>query len=607
MAGAVKARSFMLQGYIHIDPLDSRTLQEQIKSSISQAIFDGFVSKHRSLESSRKLAQSLSVSRNTVLRVYDQLTDEGLLISVERKGYFVNPELEVSEKKAPERVLESERQLDWEKYLIEGDEAHGSTANNLKNYPYLFVHGQVDEDLFPVSEWRKCAIQSLNKINHKSWTSDDNDYHDLIEQIRTRVLPNRGIFVDEDQIALTHGCQNSLYLISKLLVSRYTKVGFENPGYPEALQQFRARRANVQPLEVDREGMVVDDRLDSCQLVYTTPSNQFPTTVRMSSQRRKRLMEKAEQEDLLVIEDDFEHDINFIDDKCPALRSEYPSERIIYISSFSSIIAPGLRLGFIVASPPLIKQIRQVQQRMHSLPPKNNCQTLALFISLGYYDSLIQKMLKKYREKWLTMEKALNTYFPQSGVTPSLAGTAFWIDYREDFDAGLLEELAKAHGILINNGAKYYTCEKRNNSFRLSFQSIKNADIRSGIEKLAQLAKKILPIPRVEDAEGVRLNGKRIRELLSDRVVLTRDCFNIPYRITFQADGKMTGVSDRPNDADEGYWWIENNHFMYQWRNCQFADVRRVTVILDGDSIKRFGEDGYFIGDATLIGETTQA
>ena len=69
----------------------------------------------------------------------------------------------------------------------------------------------------------------------------------------------------------------------------------------------------------------------------------------------------------------------------------------------------------------------------------------------------------------------------------------------------------------------------------------------------------------------------------------------------------MTGVSDRPNDADEGYWWIENNHFMYQWRNWQFADVRRVTVILDGDSIKRFGEDGYFIGDAMLIGATAQA
>ena len=593
----------MLQNYIHIDPNDTRTLQEQIKSSISQAISDGFVSKDRSLESSRKLAQKLSVSRNTVLRVYDQLTDDGLLISVERKGYFVNPELEIVAKKEPARINASKNQLDWKKYLIQDNDTPNSTSSDLKSYPYLFVHGQVDDELFPVSEWRKCSIQSLNKINHKSWTSGNNDYHDLIEQIRTRVLPNRGIFVEADQIALTQGCQNSLYLISKLLVSRYTEIGFENPGYPEALQQFRARRANVQPMEVDSEGMVVDERLNSCQLVYTTPSNQFPTTVRMSPERRKQLMEKAEQEDLLILEDDFEHDINFMEEKCQALRGEYPSERIIYISSFSSIIAPGLRLGFIVASAPLIKQIKQLQLRMHSLPPKNNCQTLALFISLGYYDALIQKVLKKYREKWLTMEKALNTYFPQSGVIPSLAGTAFWIDYREGFDASLLKELAETHGILINNGAQYYTCEKRNNSFRLNFQSIKNEDIRSGIEKLAKLAKKILPIPRIEDAEGIRLNSQRIRELLSDKVLLTKDCFNIPYRITFQADGKMTGVSDRPNDIDEGYWWVENNHLFYQWRNWQFSDVRKVTVIKEGDEIKRFGEDGYFIGEAKLNGK----
>jgi len=590
----------MLQRYIDIDPSDSRTLQEQIKSSISKAISDGFIPKDRSLKSSRKLAKELRVSRNTVLRVYDQLTDDGMLIAIERKGYFVHPELDVTARKLPPANLTSNEHLDWKKYLIQGNSSLSLDPKHVKNHPYRFVHGMVDDELFPVFEWRKCSIQSLNKINHKTWTSDDSDYCELIEQIRTRVLPKRGIFVGSNQIALTHGCQNSLYLISKLLVSRYTTVGFENPGYPEALKQFQARRASVKAIEVDREGMVIDDRLDQCQIIYSTPSNQFPTTVRMSSERRKQLMNKAEQKDLLIIEDDFEHDINFMEGKCSALRGEYPSERIIYISSFSSIIAPGLRLGFIVASEPLIKQIRLLQQRMHSLPPKNNCQTLALFISLGYYDALVQKMLKKYREKWLTMEKALNTYFPQSGVTPSLAGTAFWIDYNEGFDAALLEELAKAHGILINNGAQYYACEKRNNSFRLSFHSISNEHIREGIAKLAKLAKKIRPIPRLEDSEGIKLNGTQIRNVFSNQTLLTKDCFNIPYRITFQADGKMTGISERPNDTDEGYWWVEGNHLFYQWRNWQFSDVREITVIKDQMDIKRFGEDGYFIGDAEL-------
>ncbi len=591
----------MLGRYIHIDQNDSRTLQEQIKSAISQAIFDGFVPPTQALESSRRLAQKLHVSRNTILRVYEQLTEEGILISVERKGYFVHPELDIKPAYVQAKQPQSTPPLNWQSYLLKEHAAPIEADKDLRAYRYLFVSGLVDEDLFPVSEWRKCSIQSLNRSNHHSWTSSHDDYADLIEQIRTRVLPKRGIFVESNQIAVTLGCQNSLYYLAKLLVAKDTSVGVENPGYPEALHQFQARRANILPLEIDQQGLIVDDKLKQCKLIYTTPSNQFPTTVRMTGQRREALMAAAEQQDVLIIEDDFEHDINFIEDACPALRGEYQSERIIYISSFTSTIAPGLRIGFIVAAAPLIAQIRTFQQRTHSLPPKNNCQTLALFLKLGYYDTLTNKMLRRYREKWLTMEKALNYYFPQSGVLPSLAGTAFWIDYKQDFDAERFEQLAKQHGILLNNGAQYYYHQKRTNSFRLSFQSIPTDKIRQGVAKLAQIAKQILPIETLEQCQTKPLKSKAIRQLLTNQVLLTKDCFNIPYRITFQADGKMTGVSERPNDIDEGYWWVENDKFVYQWRNWQFSDTRYITVVVENGEVKRFDEDGFFIGQAQLV------
>ncbi len=591
----------MLQRYIQLDPSDNRTLQDQIRGSISQAISEGFIPKDTCLLSSRKLAQSLKVSRNTVLRVYEQLTEDGLLIPVERKGYFVNPDLELSPKTESPRSDVSPDNLNWNKYLLtEPRQLSHEQHNNLSNASYQFINGMVDEKLFPASEWRKCSIQSLNRVNNKAWTSNDCNYNDLIEQIRTRVLPKRGIFVQPEQIAITFGCQNSLYLISKLLVSRYSTIGMENPGYPEALQQFQTRRATIVPIDVDAHGMQITERLDPCQLVYTTPSNQFPTTVRLSAERRKQLMEKAEQQDMLIIEDDFEHDISYIEDHCPALRGEYNSERIIYISSFSSTIAPGLRLGYIVASEPLIKQIKSLQMRTHSLPPKNNCQTMALFLSLGYYDALVQKMLKRYREKWLTMEKALNYYFPQSGVIPSLAGTAFWINYTEGFDAQTLQKVAEAHGILINSGTRYYMSGANTHSFRLSFQSIRTEHIREGIKQLSKLAKRIMPTQRLEETDGIRLNSQRLRDLLSGCTLYTKDCFNIPYQITFQPDGKLTGVSERPNDTDEGYWWIKDNKLYYQWRNWQFSDVREITVIQSGTTLKRFGEDGFSIGDASL-------
>ncbi|MCE0494093.1 MocR-like pyridoxine biosynthesis transcription factor PdxR [Vibrio salinus] len=591
----------MLSHYIHINHNNDRTLQDQIKGSIAKAIFDGFIPKENSLISSRKLAQDLSVSRNTILRVYEQLTEDGILVSVERKGYFVNPNLEIAAPTASGTKPYVHTALDWSRYLNTEHITSAYTAKDLKHYKYLFVGGAVDEDLFPVIEWRKCSIQSLNRTNHQSWTSNNSDYHDLIEQIRTRVLPKRGIFVNADQIAITHGCQNSLYYLSKLLINKKTTVAIEDPCYPEALHQFQAQKAKILPIEVDEQGMTIDERLQNAQIIYSTPSNQFPTTVRLSPERRKELIRSAEKHDFLIIEDDFEHDVNFMENTSPPLKGEYPSDRIIYISSFTSTIAPGLRIGYIVSAPPLIAQIKRMQLRSHSLPPKNNCQTLALFLNLGYYDALMQKMLKRYREKWLTIEKAMNHYFPQSGVTPSLAGTAFWINYKEGFDSEKLERLAEQHGILINSGSQYYYDRKHSNSFRLSFQSIKNDNIREGIALLSRLAKTIMPIERLDECQTAPLDGKAIRELLTGKTMLTKDCFNIPYRITYQPDGKMTGLSDRPNDTDEGYWWIENNKLMYQWRNWQFADIRRITVVIDDDKLKRFDEEGFYIGDATLI------
>lgn len=196
----------MLSHYIQIDANDPRTLQDQIKSSIANAIFDGFVPKEQSLISSRRLAESLKVSRNTILRVYEQLTDDGVLISAERKGYFVNPALEISAAPPSHSPAYQPPPLNWNNYLVSENSLSAQFAQDLKRYPYLFVNGMVDDDLFPVSEWRRCSMQSLNRTNHRAWTSNDYDYDELIEQIRIRVLTKRGIFVDRSNIAVTLGC-----------------------------------------------------------------------------------------------------------------------------------------------------------------------------------------------------------------------------------------------------------------------------------------------------------------------------------------------------------------------------------------------------------------
>lgn len=587
----------MLEKYINIDHNEPSSLQDQIKSGITQAIANGFIYKERPITSSRKLSKALKVSRNTVLRVYAQLVDDGFFITVERKGYFINPELEIQT--STNQSLSS-NQLNWGNYLTLDNTLKSYHRLDLKRFPYLFVHGMVDESTFPVAEWRKCSIQSLNKNNNKFWTSNDNDYQDLIEQIRTRVLPRRGIFVQEDEIMVTMGSQQSLNLISRLLSNPDTRVGLENPGYPEAKRQFKVQGSKIVSLDVDEQGLILDSQTDSCDIIYTTPSNQFPTTVRLSTERREQLIKHAHDHDFLIVEDDFENEVHFIEENIPALKGQYNSERIIYLSSFSSTIAPGLKIGFMVAAPPLIKQAKLLQQQNHTYPPKNNCQTLALFLRLGFYDALIQKLLKKLRSKWLTMEKALNFYFPQFEVLPSLCGTAFWINYGPNFNATLLANLAEKEGVLIDASERYYFENKKCSGFRVSFSSIDECNIREGIKRLSLLVKQIVPLQRIDNAPGKLLSGQEIRSLLNNHHLLTSDCFNIPYRITFQADGRMYGVSERPNDVDEGYWWTEKEKMFYQWKTWQFADVREMSILLDGSHFKRFDINGYCVNHSII-------
>ncbi|GAM75259.1 transcriptional regulator [Vibrio ishigakensis] len=589
----------MLEKYIQLDTELPLSLQDQIKTSITQAISAGFLDKTVPVTSSRKLAQSLNVSRNTVLRVYEQLNSEGFFVSKERKGYYINPDLMISQSRTnnPDR----NRDLDWSQYIKTSADERFMSKNELKDYPYRFIHGMVDESTFPVADWRRCAIQSLNKINSKRWTSEADDYSELIEQIRTRVLPRRGIFVQNDEIMVTMGTQHSLSLISRLLIDRTSCIGIENPGYPEALAQLGAKANKIVPIDVDESGAVVDDSISECELVYVTPSNQFPTTVRMSSERRKALIEAANTHDFLVLEDDFEHETNFIDQDILALKGELESERVIYVSSFSSTIAPGLRIGFLVASPPLIEMAKQLQQKTHTSPPKNNCQTLALFISLGYYDSLIHKLLGHYRSKWLTMEKALNFYFPQSGVSSALSGTAFWIDYKPGFDANQLAVLAKAQGILINPGEQYYFDKPKSNGIRLSFNSIEEEVIREGVRRLAVIAQRIMPEELLKDVSDEGLNSIEIKDLVGNYDIHTTDCFNIPYVVNFQVDGRMHGKSSRPNDEDEGYWWIEENRLCIQWKTWQFSEIRRQKLLKRENFLFRFDEDGLLVSKGILV------
>ncbi|MEL6785347.1 MAG: PLP-dependent aminotransferase family protein, partial [Pseudomonadota bacterium] len=352
---------------ISLDRESNKSLQAQLREVLVSAILAGHLRPGDKLPSTRHLSRQLGISRNTSVLVYQGLTDDGYLRTSERSGYFVNEtvlEMGVhnSAQVIPGPLADDERAVDWEERILKkpARQRNISKAKNWQQLPFPFIYGQPDRSLFPITDWRDCVYKAMGKKWLDEWSQDtlDNDDAMLVDQIRTRILPRRGILVGEDQILVTLGAQQALYTLASLLVDRETRVVVEEPGYPDARNIFALRSDHVVTSPVDRDGLPVNDLLNGADVVYCTPSHQLPTTVTMPDVRRRQLLARAHDEDMLIIEDDYELESNYLGKPLPALKSLDRDGRVIYVGSFSKTLFPGLRLGFVVASPDLIAEMR---------------------------------------------------------------------------------------------------------------------------------------------------------------------------------------------------------------------------------------------------------
>ncbi|MBX2838432.1 MAG: PLP-dependent aminotransferase family protein [Gammaproteobacteria bacterium] len=479
-----------------LDPDNSLSLQTQLRQALVSAILDRKIAVGSPLPSSRELSKQLGIARNTVVLAYQHLIDENYLIALERRGYFVNPE-----------ILSGHVQTDKPAVALDGDHAVDSatgpaTVLNLldrrniqrpkdwQDYPYPFIYGQTDPELFPVNDWREACRLSLRVGAINEWTHDSVDHDDelLVEQIHTRVLPRRGVWADPSEILITTGAQNALFLVAQLLLNAESTVGMEDPCYVDARNMFRLFTDKCVHFPVGGGGIETDARLNECKLLYVTPSHQCPTTTTMPLSARKALLDKAEEQDVFIVEDDYESELNFVGDPTPALKSLDRNHRVLYVGSLSKTLAPGLRVGFLVGPAAFIKQARALRRLMYRHPPANTQRTVGHFLSLGHHDSALLRLTQTFRRRWEIMDKALAEHKPLSAVAPAFGGSSFWVELPTPVKAAELESLAAEQGILINAGDNYFADRDGPKNFcRMGFSSIPEDKITDGIAKLSAL------------------------------------------------------------------------------------------------------------------------
>lgn len=482
---------------IHLRRGEYASLQTQIREALVSAILDHNLDQSEPIPSTRRMAKSLGVSRNTVVLAYQGLLDDGYLVARERSGYYVADK--ALAENAPNRLSAKVRPAEQSTVAWEKRFKHQPTQQEVwvkpldwQSLPYPFIYGQVDHNLFPLAEWRECNRQALGKRWLGAWTNDTWSADDplLVEQIRRRILPRRGIMASDDEILVTLGAQNALFLLGELLVGENTRIGMEDPGFPDVRNIFALHTNKLTPIKVDDHGLTLSPDLDKVDLVFTTPSHQFPTTVTMPLERRLALLAKARAKDFLIIEDDYEFETNYVNEPFPALKSLDDDGRVIYVGSLSKTTFPGLRLGFMVGPKKLIAEARALRRLMVRHPPNNNQRTAALFLSLGHHDTLIRRLHKAYRERWDIMSKALDKHMPMSARSPSFGGTAYWVKGPERVDSDALAVEALKKGIFFEPMRLAFAgANQPRNFFRLAFSSIANDRIEPGIKLLAEIAR----------------------------------------------------------------------------------------------------------------------
>ncbi len=474
-----------------LKPAAEGTLQARIQQMVAQGILDGRFRPGERLPSSRKMAAHLGVSRITVTLAYTELVADDYLTSRGRSGYYVS-------ENAPEPpAFPAQRfgtgTVDWNRTIGQRFTPGLSMdkPTDWASYRYPFIYGQADKTLFDSANWRLCALQALGMRDFAALTSDYYDADDpkLIEFIARQTLPRRGILANTDEILVTMGAQNALWLSAQVLLNNRRRAVIEDPCYPALRNILTQSRCMLHTVPVDADGLPPGDLPPETDVVFTTPSHQCPTAATMPLHRRKALLQKAEEEDFVIVEDDYEFEMSFLARPSPSLKSLDQNGRVIYVGSFSKSLFPGLRLGYLVGPAPFIREARALRATVLRHPPGHIQRTVSYYLSLGHYDALVRRMSRAYHDRRIVLDAALEEHRFVIAGEGTFGGSSVWLRAPDGVDTTLLAEELRADGVLIEPGAPFFASEDPPKEyFRLAYSSIPASSIPEGVRLIARAA-----------------------------------------------------------------------------------------------------------------------
>ena len=481
-------RTHVSETIFFIDRESGLGLQAQLRETVVSAVVAGRIQPGAQLPSTRRLADYLRISRITVTLAYQELVAQGYLEAAGRSAYRIagNPPGRAMENK---RLPAGAQPVDWDSKVTMDFNVVRQVEKPLdwRRYPYPFLYGQMDPSLFDLNAWRDCARRALAREDFILMASDFAAADDvrLVNYICSRTLPRRGIHANPDEILVTVGAQNALWIVTRLILQNGSSAVCENPCHPDISASLLLSGARVTTIDVDAEGLPPNSLPEDVDAVVVTPSHHSPTGATMPIDRRVRLLQAATERDFVIVEDDYEFEISFLAPPSPALKSFDTTGRVLYIGSFSKSLFPGLRLGYLVAPAPFIRKARALRSLMLRHPPGHLQRTAAYFLALGHYDAVLHRMRTEYHARHIAMAEA----FHREGLTiagaSAFGGTSFWMEGPKGLDADRLVQILRQDGVLVEPGSPFFPRSRAPcRFFRMGYSSIPRNSISEGVARV---------------------------------------------------------------------------------------------------------------------------
>jgi GntR family transcriptional regulator/MocR family aminotransferase len=464
---------------LHVS-LATGALSAGVYAQLREAVLDGRLRPGDALPATRELARRLAVSRNTITNAYQRLIAEGFLVGRVGAGTFVSDDVPALRPRRAPTASPLAPRAAW---------LAGRPAIDLASpASHDFGIGVPDARLFPWDTWRRLIARQLRPARTRAAGGYDapEGHRQLREAIARHVGIARGVAAGADDVIVTCGAQQAFDLIARVLVERGTCVAVEEPGYPPARRAFAAAGARIAPVRVDAEGLVVDRLPERAQVVYVTPSHQFPLGTAMSLPRRLALLAWAERHGAAIVEDDYDSEFRFDGRPLEPLQSLDHAGRVLYVGTFSKVLLPALRLGFVIAPPSLISALRAARSLsdMYGAPAPQAA--LAELMADGSFARHVRRVLRTYRERRDRLVAALDRELAGAlSVIPASAGLhlAAWLADRE-LDVAAICRDARGHGVAVQPLAPFYVGRPRA-GLMLGYGAIPRAAIDEGVRRLA--------------------------------------------------------------------------------------------------------------------------